>query len=126
MNKKHKLLVVEDDWLNQLAYEKILSVDYDVKICGNDEEFYSALDEGTYDLFLIDLALNSEKNGIDLIIDLRKMDRYKDTPIFVVSAFAFNKDRDLSMTAGANKFIAKPFVNKYLLDELKKYFHSEN
>ncbi|MCX6168454.1 MAG: response regulator [Ignavibacteriales bacterium] len=122
MNGKNKLLIVEDDKLNQLAYRGVLSKHYDVKICGDDKEFYSALSEDTYELFIIDLALNCEKNGIDLIKELRQMDKYKGTPIIVVTAYAFTKDRKLSLEAGADKFIVKPFDNKNLLGEIQKYF----
>lgn len=120
MNGKYKLLIVEDDKLNQLAYKGFLSKNYEIKICGDVQEFESSLTEDTYDLFIIDLALNCEKNGIDLIKELREMDKYKGTPIIVVTAYAFREDRKLSMEAGADKFIIKPFDNKSLLEEIRK------
>ncbi|MFA7421456.1 MAG: response regulator [Melioribacteraceae bacterium] len=120
MNGKNKLLIVEDDKLNQLAYKGFLSKNYDIKICGDVQEFDSALTNDTYDLFIIDLALNCEKNGIDLIKELREMDKYWETPIIVVTAYAFREDRKLSMEAGADKFIIKPFDKNSLLDEIQK------
>jgi DNA-binding response OmpR family regulator len=122
MDRKNKLLIVEDDKLNQLAYKGILSRIYDIKICGNVKEFDSALTEDTYDLFVMDLALNCEKDGMDLIKELRQMDKYRKTPIIVVTAYAFQEDRKLSIEAGADKFIVKPFDNAKLLEEIKKYF----
>ncbi len=119
--EKKKILVVEDDRLNQLVYQGILSKIYDVKICGDDKEFDTALSEDTYELFIIDLALNCEKDGIDLIKELRLMNKYKDSPIIVVTAFAFRKDRDNSLSAGANSFVVKPFDTKNLIEEIKKY-----
>jgi DNA-binding response OmpR family regulator len=122
MKEKNKLLIVEDDRLNQLAYRGFLSKIYDIKISGNVKEFNAALSEDTYDLFIIDLALNCEKDGIDLIKELRQMNKYKETPIIVATAFAFKKDREISLEAGANEFIVKPFDKKNLLEEIKKYF----
>ncbi|MCX6150330.1 MAG: response regulator [Ignavibacteriales bacterium] len=123
MKRKNKLLIVEDDGLNQKVYKATLPNYYELKICGNDEEFYAALKENEYDLFIIDLALNCGKNGIDLVRELRKMEKYKDTPIIVITAFAFRKDKDISMSAGATKFISKPFNKETLLTEIKKYFN---
>lgn len=122
MKGKNKLLIVEDDWLNQLAYEGIFSKDYEIKICSDDEEFYAALSEDTYDLIIMDLALNCEKDGIALIKELRLMENFKKIPIIVVTAYAFRKDRENSLEAGATKFISKPFDMNNLLLEIKKYF----
>ncbi len=122
MEEKKKILVVEDDKLNQLAYKGVLSKEYNVTICGDNTEFYISLNRFTYDLFIIDLALNCEKNGIDLIKELRQMKEYERTPIIVVTAWTLKKDEKISLEAGADKFITKPFVNKTLLEEIGKCF----
>ena len=122
MEEKKKILVVEDDKLNQLAYKGVLSKEYNVTICGDNTEFYISLNRITYDLFIIDLALNCEKNGIDLIMELRQMKEYERTPIIVVTAWTLKKDEKISLDAGADKFITKPFVNKTLLEEIGKCF----
>jgi len=121
MNKK-KLLIVEDDELNQTIYKAILSKEYEIKICGDDEDFYAALDEREYDLFVMDLALNCGKSGIDLIRELRLMEKYKNTPVIVASAFAYSKDREIAIAAGTTKFISKPFDKKTLLSEIDRCF----
>jgi DNA-binding response OmpR family regulator len=122
MKRKNNLLIVEDDVLNQKVYKAILSKDYEIKICGDDEKFYAALKENEYDLFIIDLSLNCEKNGLDLIRELREIEKYKDTPIIVVTGFVSIKDKEIAIAAGATKFINKPFNMKTLLAEIKKYF----
>ncbi len=122
MKEKNKILIVEDDVLNQQVYKRSLSKDYILKICGDTKGFYAALMADTYDLFIVDLALNCEKDGIDLIKELRQMNHHKGTPIIVVTAFAFSKDKENAMAAGATQFIIKPFDNKKLLEEIKKYF----
>jgi len=121
MKRKNKLLIVEDDRLNQKVYKAILSKNYDVKICSDDEDFYTALSENDYDLFIIDLALNHGKNGIDLIRELRNLEKYHEIPIIVVTAFTSSKDERIAMLAGCTKFISKPFNKEALLTELKKY-----
>lgn len=119
-----KILIVEDDWLIQLTYKSLLAKEYDVSVCEDSIEFYSGLEKDTYDMFIIDLALNSEKSGIDLIEELRKIDKYKNSPILVVSAFVFKKDQNNALNAGATKFIPKPFDNKMLLEVIKNILNS--
>lgn len=121
IKRKCRLLIVEDDELNQRIYKAILSKDYEIIICGDDEEFYTALRENDYDLFIIDLVLSCSKNGTDLIRELRKIEKYKDIPIIVVSAFVSLKDQKIAMAAGSTKFISKPFDKEALLTEVKKY-----
>ena len=113
-------MIVEDDGLNQKFYQALLSKDYEIRICGDDEEFNAALKENVYDLFIIDLALNCGKTGIDLIRELREMEKYKDTPIIVATAFAYRKDKEIAMAAGTTKFISKPFDMETILTEIKK------
>ena len=119
MDRKNKILIVEDDNLNQLVYKGVLSGIYDITICSGVKEFNYELTADTYDLFIIDLGLNSDKNGMDLIKELRQMDKYRKTPIIVITAYASLEDRKISIEAGADKFIIKPFDNVKLLEEIK-------
>lgn len=118
---KNKILVVEDDELNQRIYSLLLAKEYSITVCSNDKEFSAAIQKTDYDLFIIDLSLHSEKDGIQIIKELRGMDKYKKIPIMVVTAHAFKKDEDNSLAAGANVCIVKPVDNKLLLKEIKKY-----
>jgi DNA-binding response OmpR family regulator len=122
VNGKNKILVVEDDKPNQLIYRRILSRNYEITICGDVAEFNAALSDNTYDLFIIDLALNSERNGIDLIKELRNISKYEKIPIVVITGHAFRKDKKNSMDAGATKFLIKPFNIEVLLAEIKECF----
>lgn len=122
MEKKPKLIVVEDDDLSQIIYENVFSKDFEITVCSNDVKFYTSLSTDHYDIFLIDLGLGKGKNGIQLIEELRQMEEYKSTPIIVVTAYTYRKDEQISMIAGATKFLQKPIDNKILLNEFKSYF----
>ncbi|MHB9041775.1 MAG: response regulator [Melioribacteraceae bacterium] len=68
-----KLLIVEDDDLTLKVYQFVLSKDYELTECKNESELLNALNEGEYDIFIIDLSLIEGKNGIDIIKELRHM-----------------------------------------------------
>jgi len=122
MTKAPKLLIVEDDeWIIKI-FNKVLSQHFDINIAQTIHEFYSFIKENTYDVFLIDLSLRADKNGLDLIEELRQDQKYVKTPVVVVTANVLRRDRDNSFKAGATKFIAKPVENHILLQEFLDLF----
>jgi CheY-like chemotaxis protein len=119
MNDKPKILIVEDDELNRLVYKSVLSKNFDLVICKNDEDFFNELGkECLFDAFLIDLTLKGKKDGIQIITELREVEKYKNTPVIVITAHAYKRDEELAMAAGANKFLRKPIDNKLFLKEM--------
>ncbi len=119
MEKKPKLLIVEDDDLNQLIYKRIFANKYDIVMCKNEDDFYPALKTNKFDIFLIDISLVGTKDGIQLIQELRQMKDYESTPIIVVTANAFKKDEEIAKDAGATKFLRKPVDTKMLIEEFE-------
>jgi DNA-binding response OmpR family regulator len=68
----------------------------------------SALDElekGRPDLIVLDLMLPG-MNGLDLLDQIRNSDGGETIPVIVISAWDSDED---AVTAGADRFIAKPF-----------------
>lgn len=122
MTSTPKLLIVEDDeWIIKI-FNKVLSQRFDINIAQTIPEFYSCIKENVYDVFLIDLSLRADKNGLELIEELRQNENYLKTPIVVVTANVLRRDRDNSFKAGATKFIAKPVENHILLQEFLDLF----
>lgn len=121
MSRKQKILILEDDDSTQKIYSAIFSKsnEFDFVICKNDSEFYKALDEHHFDLFVIDLELGPGKDGIEIIRDLRLMEKYNTAPIVVVTAHALMKDEYEAKSAGATIFIRKPCSNNRLQEEIK-------
>ena len=118
MKSKPKLLIVEDDeWILKI-FSKVFEKKFEINLAQTIQAFYSLIENNTYDGFLIDLSLRGEKNGLQLIEELRQMENYLKTPIVVVTANALRKDRENSLKAGATKFITKPVDNNVLLQEV--------
>ena len=118
MERKPKLLMVEDDDLNLKVYSYILVKNFQLLLCENDTQFFDALDKDNYDLFVIDLSLGFGKDGISLVKELRTMEKYKNTPVVVLTANVQKKDELISMEAGATKFLRKPIEKNLLIKEL--------
>lgn len=121
MAGKPRLLMIDDDELTLRIFTIIISKLFNVTSCKLGDEFLSLLKKKEFDVFLIDLSLKGEIDGIQLIKELRTSDKYKDYPIVVVTANAFKKDEEIAMAAGASKFLRKPIENERLLQELREY-----
>ena len=112
--KNFTILIVEDDEIILDIFSRIFRKEFKVVSCPTVESFYQALHKSKVDLFVLDMALGSRKNGLDLIKELRDSVEYKTTPIVVVSAHAYIRDERIALMAGADKYIRKPIENKYL------------
>jgi two-component system sensor histidine kinase/response regulator len=115
MENNYKVLVVDDEELAQDFLKYFLSKKYEVHTCGNVSSFYSAIEKDDFDLVLMDISLKDVKDGIDLTRELKSMDKYKNTPVFILSAFNTTRERTNSFQAGAQEFLAKPVDGKSLL-----------
>lgn len=121
MAGKPKLLMIDDDELTLRIFTIIISKFFDVTSCKLGDEFLELVKKKNFDIFLIDLSLKGDIDGIQLIKNLRSNQKYKDHPIVVVTANAFKKDEEIAMAAGASKFLRKPIENERLIQELREF-----
>ncbi len=113
-----KLLVVEDNPLNQKYLGKLLDkwgLEFD--IANNGLESVELARQRSYDLILMDIQM-PEMNGHKATIHIRNIEKYRDTPIIGLSAFAFEQDVQKSIESGMNDHLSKPFSPTQLRDKL--------
>jgi CheY-like chemotaxis protein len=120
--KKYKILIVEDDFENQKFLKIFLSRTFQTNVCDSETTFYQKIEEGDYDIILMDISLKGNKDGLELIREIRKDPKRKDIPVVVLTAHAFQKDRENAFAAGADEFLTKPIMNNELLKAIKKTF----
>ena len=116
--KEHpEVLVVEDNLVNL----QLLTL-YVNKTCNA----YSALDgkaaidiakETHFDLILMDINLGPGLNGIQAMLEIRKLPGYKDVPVVALTGYASIGDRDRLMGLGFSAYLPKP-VNDETLSNL--------
>lgn len=76
------------------------------------------------DIILTDLAMPGE-SGLVLIQHIRESyESYRSIPILVLTACAFESDREASLKAGATLFMAKPFKPNEVVMNLKSILES--
>ena len=122
---KSKLLIVEDNPVNLLYLETILSdFGFDIDRAIDGMEAVQKCRLNSYDLILMDVQM-PKLDGISASKIIRNELKI-DTPILAQSANTVQKDIDACYLAGMNAYIAKPFTIEQLIDKLSLFLkHSK-
>ncbi|MBO3445233.1 response regulator transcription factor [Clostridium sp. CCUG 7971] len=106
MNKKIKLLIIEDDNdINKLLSEMLLNEGYTVKQSYSGTEGLIYLEQEPWHIVLLDLMLPG-KSGEELLGDIRKR---MTVPVIIISAKEERSIKIDMLKLGADDFISKPF-----------------
>ena len=117
-----KILVAEDDGLNQIIIRQVLKhlgASF-IMMANNGSEVLSALEQDDFDVVLMDLHMPI-MNGYDAAIEIRKLRRYAQLPIIALSAGITDEDKQRCMAAGMNDVMAKPINVEVLLSILAQW-----
>jgi len=121
---KPKLLIVEDDYENQKFLTLFLGRYFEVDSCDSSESFYDLLNKNKYDLFLMDISIKGQKDGLELTKEIRLNPTVSSIPVVCYTAHAYREDRLNALEAGCNEYISKPSNIYSLLQTL--LHHVEN
>ena len=104
-----RILVAEDDWVNQEVALELLreTLGFSVDIAPDGARALDMALNSRYDLILMDMQM-PELDGLGATQAIRAIPGYVETPIIAMTANAFAEDRALCLDAGMNDFIAKP------------------
>jgi CheY-like chemotaxis protein len=74
------------------------------------------------DAILVDIMM-PDMDGYETMHEIRKMRRFKKTPIIALTAKAMKGDRDKCIAAGASDYVSKPADVERLLSLLRMYLN---
>ena len=114
------VLIVEDDPdIAELLRYGLEHEQFITRIARTGEEGLKAsLCEQQPQLILLDLLLPG-MNGFELCRRLRTESRTRTTPIVILTAKAFEIDRETSLSLGANDYITKPFSMRDVISRIR-------
>lgn len=118
-----KLLIIEDEreFLDLIEYRaKFLG--YDLYQDMNGETCMEQVEKFKPDLILMDINLPN-KNGLELISEIRQKEQYQDTPIIALSALHHPKVIKKAMNSGANTYFTKTGDLNDLFVIVDQYLH---
>ncbi|MDR3153058.1 MAG: response regulator, partial [Deltaproteobacteria bacterium] len=120
--KGTRLLLVEDNEVNQLVASRILKkAGFQVAIANNGREGVEMFAKGGgYALILMDIQM-PEMDGLEATSAIRALPQGKDIPIVAMTAHAMTGDRELSIRSGMNDHVNKPIDVHELFKTLARW-----
>jgi DNA-binding response OmpR family regulator len=108
MNRRAKILVIENDMPFALLVVELLRGECDVEIATTAKRGIQLAKTENYDLITLDVDL-PDGNGFSLCSRLKQDPHLCDTPIVFMSGRACLEDQQHGLDAGAADYITKPF-----------------
>ncbi len=115
-----KILIVDDsESIREVVSFTLENAGHEVQKAVDGDNALEFLDGTTYDLIITDLHMPN-KNGIELIREVRKNEAYKFIPILFLTTESQTAKKKEAKEAGATGWIVKPFVPEKLLAAINK------
>jgi CheY-like chemotaxis protein/HPt (histidine-containing phosphotransfer) domain-containing protein len=123
---KYKLLLAEDNMINQKVALRILSdCGYNVVPVNNGIEVLNLLKEKSFDIILMDVQM-PEMDGYTATGEIRKLDTpIAEIPIIALTAHALIGDKEKCIEAGMNDYVSKPIVPEKFVKVIDKWLKIE-
>jgi eukaryotic-like serine/threonine-protein kinase len=118
-SEEWSLLVVEDeDVIRAYLAERLREAGFQVSEAGDGAEALQLLEDGVYDLILLDVMM-PEVSGLDLLQALREEYSAADLPVIMVTGLGSSEDMVHALRLGANDYVTKPLDMPVVLARLQ-------
>ena len=125
MMKNKKILIVEDETIVALDIRSALrKLEYEVtSIVTNFEDAIESVNENMPDIIIMDINLNSKKDGIDTAHAIKKI---RDIPIIYLTAFSDDATINRAVQTNPIGYLIKPFKREELKTTIVLGLHKFN
>jgi DNA-binding NtrC family response regulator len=112
-----RILVIDDEAAIRESLDVLLTLEgYTVKMAEDGEEGLRTLDQESFDLVLLDLALPGQ-SGMELLPQIKE--RQPSLPVIMITAYGTVDNVVEAVRAGAENFVQKPWDNEKLLADIR-------
>jgi serine phosphatase RsbU (regulator of sigma subunit)/DNA-binding response OmpR family regulator len=112
-NKKHRILIVDDEPSNLQLMRQLLSADYQLSFASSGLKAIEIAGEVKPALILLDIMM-PEMDGYETCRQLKSIDETKDTPVIFVTAKGDESEETKGFEVGAVDYITKPIKPQIL------------
>lgn len=110
--------VEDDDGIRELISYAVKNSGMDAREFANASELEKALEEQLPSMILLDIML-PDKDGIEILTDLRNNPSTKNLPIILITAKNGEMDKVKGLNLGADDYVTKPFSVLELISRIK-------
>jgi len=119
----YNVLIVDDSQtMRKVIRKSVVMSGFAMENCweaGNGKEALTVVQTQKVDLILTDFNM-PEMNGMEMVQELKKAEKYRQIPIFFITAQENEALRKEGIALGVQGFIPKPFQPEVILDLLQK------
>lgn len=124
-NSPHKVLVVDDEWMNREIMETILtSAGYQVLLANSPEMALAVAEMHQPALAIIDVRLPHEDDGYTLCRSFRHVPAFAAMRIVMMTALDDDYERRKAHEAGADAFLTRALSVSVLVDKINELMRS--
>jgi PAS domain S-box-containing protein len=116
------ILYVEDDEVNILLGTSILKkLGHEVTVAENGRECLEALEQGKFDIILMDVQM-PVMNGEEALLEIRRQenDTHLHQPVIAMTAHSLRGEKEHFLDNGFDGYVSKPLGIGELIDEMKR------
>jgi signal transduction histidine kinase/HPt (histidine-containing phosphotransfer) domain-containing protein len=118
-NKKHSVLIIDDQRLNITTLSKALRSEYNVYAAGNGPDALIAVENSPPDVILLDIKMEG-MDGFEVITKLKSNEKTKDIPVIFLTGKVDLESEEKGLSLGAADYIRKPFLAAIVKMRLEK------
>jgi putative two-component system response regulator len=120
MNKRKRIVIVDDNISNLTIGKNILKPYYEVLITPSAEKLFICLENFIPDLILLDIEMPNI-DGFEVIKFLKSVGRYADIPVIFLTAKLDERSELKGLGLGAVDYVYKPFSAPLLLKRIETH-----
>jgi len=115
-----RCLYIEDQLDSQILFSMQMKELKEIYFAVSFEQALPLLRDKEFDFIVVDINLQGDYNGIDILRIIRTVPEYENIPIVAVSAYLLPGDNEMFIKSGFSDFIAKPIFKERLLNSLER------
>jgi diguanylate cyclase (GGDEF)-like protein len=105
---KNTILIVDDEKINLLALNKILSPEYAISLAKSGKLALRLVEENRPDLILLDVLM-PDMNGFEVLAKLKESENTAHIPVIFITGLDGEQNEEKGLLLGAADYIKKPF-----------------
>jgi two-component system alkaline phosphatase synthesis response regulator PhoP len=122
MDKRKRVLLVDDEAMVRQVAARALYSDYEVFVLPSGQSFDETLEDIQPDLVILDINMPF-LSGIQLCQRLRANPRYRTLPVLFITGLGQDDAKSATQSAGGDYFLPKPFHLEDLHQAVDQLMH---
>lgn len=120
-NSLPTILLIEDDAINANVIQRFLKKEFKVDVAFNGTKGIELAKDNEYCIVLLDINLGRGISGLEVLTQLKQLEKFVSIPIIASTAYTMKGDREKLLEAGFDDYISKPYTMDEILVKIKQY-----